>query len=201
MNLGSAVDRALIRSYRLVARRPNPEVLEPPVGPVNFLRGRWLGLQCDNRPRGLQLAGRPTVLRHHGSHLRIGDRTYVAGTAMLCLNGPGSTIDIGADCLINFGARVIARRSVTIGDDSLVGWDTTICDTDFHRLIGTEPDQPVRIGNHVWIGAGVIVLKGVTIGDGAVVAAGSLVTSDVAPATLVAGRPARVMREGVEWER
>jgi acetyltransferase-like isoleucine patch superfamily enzyme len=57
----------------------------------------------------------------------------------------------------------------------------------------------VRIGDHVWIGARAAVLKGVTIGDGAIVAAGAMVTHDVPARALVAGVPARLVREGVEW--
>ena len=60
--------------------------------------------------------------------------------------------------------------------------------------------KPVRIGNHVWIGENSMVLKGVAIGDGAVVAASSVVTRDVPPRCLVAGAPAKVVREDIEWE-
>lgn len=59
---------------------------------------------------------------------------------------------------------------------------------------------PVQIGNKVWIGTGAIILKGVTIGDGAVVAAGSIVTRDVATNAVVAGNPAREIRSITAWE-
>jgi acetyltransferase-like isoleucine patch superfamily enzyme len=55
--------------------------------------------------------------------------------------------------------------------------------------------KPIRIGRGAWLGARVIILKGVTVGEGAVVGAGSVVTRDVAPYTLVAGNPARFIRE------
>lgn len=54
---------------------------------------------------------------------------------------------------------------------------------------------PVRIEDHAWVGFNVIILKGVTIGEGAIVAAGSVVTKDVPAFTVVAGNPARVIRE------
>ena len=88
----------------------------------------------------------------------------------------------------------MAKRSVQIGSRCAVSWDVRILDTDYHALDGRPSVDPVRIGDHVWIGSGATVLKGVTIGDGAVVAAGSLVVNDVPAKTLVAGVPARVVR-------
>ena len=73
-------------------------------------------------------------------------------------------------------------------------------DRDYHS---TSHDKkimkPVLIGNNVWVGCRAIILKGVTIGEGAVVAAGAVVTKDVPPFTLVAGNPARVIREVKGW--
>lgn len=59
---------------------------------------------------------------------------------------------------------------------------------------------PIRIGDHVWIGLRATILKGVSIGDGAVVGAGSMVIRDVPSGALVAGVPARVIRESVTWQ-
>ena len=63
------------------------------------------------------------------------------------------------------------------------------------RSAGPEYGRPITIGDHVWLGGGVIVCPGVTIGDGAVAAAGAVITRDVPPYTLVGGNPARVIRE------
>jgi acetyltransferase-like isoleucine patch superfamily enzyme len=73
-------------------------------------------------------------------------------------------------------------------------------DSDSHTIgpANGPVSAPIEIGDHVWIGARAMVLKGVTIGDGAVVAAASVVTKDVAPGTLVAGSPARYVRD-VTW--
>ena len=74
-----------------------------------------------------------------------------------------------------------------------------IRDSDSHSTgEGRTPTKPITIGDHVLIGARCIILKGVTIGEGAVVAAGSIVTKDVEPHTLVAGNPARFVRN-VDW--
>lgn len=71
------------------------------------------------------------------------------------------------------------------------------CNDGRSRLSGCPPTyltRPIRIGNNVWIGAGATILKGVQIGDGSVVAAAAVVTKDVAPRSVVAGNPARVVR-------
>lgn len=111
------------------------------------------------------------------------------------LRGTGR-LRIGLDVFLNSGVRIECWESVTIGDHVVIGWDTTIMDADLHGLAGApERRLPVVIGSGVWIGARAIILPGVTVGDFAVVAAGSVVTRDVPPRTVVAGNPARVIRE------
>ena len=65
---------------------------------------------------------------------------------------------------------------------------------DYHRIGRSDLAATVTIGHPVWVGAGAVILPGVSIGDGAVVAAGSVVTRDVAPLTIVAGNPARFIK-------
>lgn len=91
-------------------------------------------------------------------------------------------------------------ESISIGHDVAIGPDVVIRDSDNHSLNGqTRVTAPVTIADHVWIGQRAMILKGVTIGTDAVVAAGSVVTKDVPPNTLVAGVPARVIREDIGW--
>jgi len=104
----------------------------------------------------------------------------------------GGVLAIGAGTTIGRGAEVIAWEKVQIGQGCMVGWDVVIMDTDLHP-IGDRPmkNKPVIIGDKVCIGCRSIILKGVTIGEGAIVAAGSVVTRDVAPWSVVGGEPAR----------
>jgi acetyltransferase-like isoleucine patch superfamily enzyme len=89
-----------------------------------------------------------------------------------------------------------ASEQIEVGENCMIGPFCYITDHDHGhekgRLIGEQPlrSAPVRIGNNVWIGAGVIILKGVMIGDDAVIAAGAVVTRDIDVGMKVAGVPA-----------
>jgi tetrahydrodipicolinate N-succinyltransferase len=96
------------------------------------------------------------------------------------------------------GVHIDCHHAVAIGHGVAIAKDAVIMDTDHHAISGRAMTAPVTIGDHVWIGARAIVLKGVTIGDGAIVAAGAVVTRDVPAATIVAGNPARPVRTA-EW--
>lgn len=109
----------------------------------------------------------------------------------------GKNLRIGRRVFINSGCKFQDQGGITIGDDTLVGHNCVIAtlnhvmDPD-HR--GDMIPAPVRIGSKVWIGANATLLPGVTIGDGAIIAAGAVVTRDVAPRTIVAGVPAKPIK-------
>ncbi|MFK7829622.1 MAG: DapH/DapD/GlmU-related protein [Congregibacter sp.] len=113
-------------------------------------------------------------------------------------SGAGS-IRIGKAVLMSPGTRVSASDEITIGDGVMIANGVYITDSDWHTVYDrTERSQqatPVSIGNNVWLGDHATVLKGVTIGDNSVVAARAVVTRDVAAGVIVAGNPARVVRE------
>ncbi|WP_353842259.1 DapH/DapD/GlmU-related protein [Mesorhizobium sp.] len=113
----------------------------------------------------------------------------------------GAVLVIGDDVGIS-GASIFCASSITIGDNVLIGVNCSIYDTDFHpvhwydrRMSKAATSLPVRIGDDVWLSAGVIVLKGTSIGARSVIAAGSVVTKDIPPDTLAAGVPARPVRK------
>lgn len=116
----------------------------------------------------------------------------------------GAKLSIGDHTYLNRSASIDCTQEITIGDYCAISDNVQILDSDFHPItyngkISTM-FKPVHIGNHVWIGRSAIILKGVTIGDGAIIGAGSVVTRDVPAGCLVAGNPARVIKENVEWE-
>jgi acetyltransferase-like isoleucine patch superfamily enzyme len=97
------------------------------------------------------------------------------------------------------GVRLVCEDAIRVGAGSAISWDVIIMDSDLHAIDGRRDPRPVSIGDHVWIGAKVVITKGVTVGDGAVIGAGSIVVHDVPGGALVAGNPARVVREVVTW--
>ena len=112
---------------------------------------------------------------------------------------PGAQIKIGDESGLS-GTTVCAAISVIIGSRCLIGADVMIVDTDFHPIMMKDRrykgpadslSAPVVIQDDVFIGARSIILKGVTVGFGSVIGAGSVVTSDVRPNTVVAGNPAK----------
>lgn len=102
-------------------------------------------------------------------------------------------------CSISLTSRFApgARDGVTVGADTLIAFKTLI---DARDLVSGAV-QPIRIGERCFIGGGAIVLAGVTIGDECIVAAGAVVTDDVPAHSIVAGVPARVIRNGVRLGR
>ena len=112
----------------------------------------------------------------------------------------GENIHVGDNFFANFNLTILDEAPVTIGNNVFVGPNVSIItachplDADRRRTFD-EWAEPVTIGNDVWITTGAIILPGVTIGDGAVIAAGAVVTRDVPPRTLVAGTPARPLRQ------
>lgn len=103
------------------------------------------------------------------------------------------------------GATIDCSQSITIGSYCAIAQGAIIKDSDEHAIIDengnkNEYIKPIVIGNKVWIGTNAIILKGITIGDGAIVAAGAVVTHDVPPRTMVAGVPAKVIKENIiDW--
>ena len=111
----------------------------------------------------------------------------------------GATLEIGSG-YINNNLNMSVFSKVTIGHRVAISENVLIRDSDNHSLNGSNPTAGITIGDDVWIGANVTILKGVSIGDGAVVAAGSLVNRDVPPRSLVAGVPAKVKKMEVFWK-
>ena len=114
----------------------------------------------------------------------------------------GSKISIGKNCQIcNRFTAVSEGEGIEIGDNVLVGSSVTVLDSDFHEIdpekrVGGNPKTgKVVLGDNVWIGDRVMILKGTTIGKNSVVAAGAVVSGEFPANVVIGGVPARVIRE------
>lgn len=112
------------------------------------------------------------------------------------IEADGGAVSLGDNVFVNRNCSIVSRGFIAIGDGVSIGPNTVIYDHD-HYVEGLNSNDScvgqVVIGDGVWIGAGVVVLKGAKIGDGAVIAAGSVVTADVPPWSLfVQKRPGSI---------
>ena len=143
---------------------------------------------------------------HVGSHTEIDPNVCL--TAWDCYRGTRYTprIVIGDHCHIGANAHLTSVSGITIGDNLLTGTNVLITDNAHGASelawLGVHPEErplcskgEVVIGNNVWLGNNVCVLPGVTIGDGAIVGANSVVTKNVPDHAVVAGTPARIVKQ------
>ncbi len=149
---------------------------------------------------------KPWYVHISGNNVRIGHSFTAIGE-------PGNRVEIGVwgreagagrieigDCvLMSPGTRISASDEIVIGDGVMMANGTYVTDSDWHTIYDRtrrdEQPYPVKIGDNVWLGDNCTVLKGVTIGENSVVAARAVVTKDVPANVVVAGNPARVVKE------
>jgi acetyltransferase-like isoleucine patch superfamily enzyme len=152
------------------------------------------------RLRGARRVGaQPTILGNptvDATDLEVGDHFKIwSGYRKTLISGWGR-IRIGDRVFVNSGVVLMSVLEITIGDDVAIANEAYLVDSDSHGVEGRPvKNAPIHIGNGTWIGARAIVLPGVTIGSRCLVAAGAVVSKDVPDDTLVAGNPARVVRE------
>lgn len=110
------------------------------------------------------------------------------------------TLELGSG-FFNSSVKIRCKQYIKIGNNVAISHDVTIMDSDAHNIGYEEFEmtKPIIIGDHVWIGTRATILKGVKIGNGAIVAAGSVVTKDVPANSIVAGVPAKVIKENIKW--
>ena len=134
----------------------------------------------------------------------VGENCYIESPYFA--NWGGHHVHLGSNIYANAGLKLVDDTHIYIGDCTMLGPNVVLA-TAGHpidpelRGRGLQYNLPVRIGRNCWLGAGVIVMPGVTIGDNTVIGAGSVVTKDI-PANVVAvGNPCKVLREVGQRDR
>ena len=155
-----------------------------------------------NATRATEQARRAELLRE--MFAEIGEGCYIEPP--LHANWGGHFVHFGARIYANFGLTLVDDTHIYVGDGCLFGPNVVIA-TAGHpldpalRARSLQYNLPVRIGRNCWIGAGALIMPGVTIGDDTVVGAGSVVTKDLPAGVLAVGNPCRVLRPVNEHDR
>jgi acetyltransferase-like isoleucine patch superfamily enzyme len=181
---------------------------------LHFLIQRLTGRPTCRLQKGAFLSHTARIRNAFGDSDRIliGENSHIRGELMVF--GHGGRISIGEWCYVGVGARIWSATSIEIGNRVLISHSVNIFDSLTHPLRAVErheqikqifarghprkiflDEKPVKIGDDAWIGAGAMIMRGVTVGEGGIVAAGAVVTRDVPVYSVVAGNPAVVVRE------
>lgn len=165
-------------------------------------KARWLWhlLRGANVASGVILFSGAQLLRYP-RNIHIDSGAVIKSGAHICPCNNNARITIGARTTIGFNTFIYASSEIKIGADCMIAPFVYIVDSDHGIQAGIPMNRqpntalPIRIGNDVWIGAHAIILAGVTVADGAIIAAGSVVRTNVASNMIVGGVPAKVIGE------
>ncbi len=177
----------------------------------SYLKFRHWYAEYFLRPECLSLGPHHTIMKPWYVH--ISGANITIGRCFTAIAEPGQRVEIGVwgrhdgegrvhigDCvLMSPGSRISASDEVTIGNGVMMANGSYVTDSDWHtiydRTVRDERVLPVAIGDNVWLGDHATVLKGVSIGANSVVAARAVVTRDVPANVVVAGNPAKVVKQ------
>ena len=180
--------------------------------PSSFIPKIFLKVNGINYGNGLKLFGWPFMFRFKNACIEIGENVSINSSFLSNLLGlyqrtiivakNEGKIKIGDRVGIS-GATIYAWDNIEIGDDTRVGANVKIVDTDFHpvdpeeRLKGNNTAsrcRPIKIGKNVFIGMNSLIVKGTVIGDNSVVGAGAVVHGEFPTNCVIAGNPARIVK-------
>lgn len=126
--------------------------------------------------------------------------------------GPGVNIIVKENGILQIGdnsyftsdMHLEVVNKITVGKNCAISWGVTMIDDDHHEVIrnGNSGNQKneISIGDHVWVGCNVVILKNTIIGNNCIVAAGSVVKGIFPDNTLIAGNPAKIVKENIDWK-
>ncbi|OPZ78276.1 MAG: Galactoside O-acetyltransferase [Alphaproteobacteria bacterium ADurb.Bin438] len=146
----------------------------------------------------------------HGNNceIEIKDTPHVIRDVKVKLMHDKSSLKIGNDFACNEAEFIVGGKSIIIGNDCMFSWNIFFMNNDYHTIVDKNTDEilnppkDIIIGNHVWVGNGVSVLKGAKIGNDSIVGSRSVVTKSFEEDNLiVAGMPAKIVKKDINWKR
>lgn len=149
-----------------------------------------------NQTRPSEMTKRNALLKE--LFAEIGENCYIEPP--LHANWGGAHVHFGNNVYANFNLTMVDDTHIYVGDHTMLGPNVTIAAAG-HPILpelrrqGYQYNMPVHIGKNCWIGAGVVIVPGVTIGDDVVIGAGSVVTKDIPSRVVAVGVPCKVLRE------
>lgn len=181
---------------------------------INQQRKKEMRMLCDNEGDFiLGMNGNIVNLKENKTNIKLGHKVWIEGTISSSDNYKGCLI-IGDETFIGENTRIWATKKIVIGKNVAISHNCNIMDSNGHQInakrrvevyhnlrdtgIMDNSDvvcSEITIDDFVWIGMNSCIMKGVHIGEGAIVAAGSVVTRDVPPYTIVAGNPAKIVKK------
>ena len=146
------------------------------------------------------------TVRGQDNHVDIGSACHLHGFVnVLC---SAARLEIGArTTMVQGSIQLHEPGEIVFGEDCMISSQVYVALSDIHPIFDRatgqriNPAASVHVGDHVWAGLRCMILKGAKIGDGAVIAAGAIVSGDMPAHAVIAGAPARILREGVTWRR
>lgn len=184
-------------------KQHNGEIYQPMDEEITRQQMIYLdNLRLYNEIPHVQMDRREAMLRQ--MFAEVGEGCYIESP--FYANFGGHHVHLGNNVYTNFNLTLVDDTHIYIGDCTMIGPNVTIA-TAGHpiepglRSRGLQYNMPVHIGKNCWLGAGVIVMPGVTIGDNTVIGAGSIVTRDIPSNVVAVGNPCRVMRPVGERDR
>lgn len=165
-------------------------------------------LECLNKLYDFNMT-RPTELDKRGEMLKsmlaeAGENCYIEPP--FHSNWGGKHVHFGDNVYANFGLTCVDDTHIYVGNCTMFGPNVVLA-TAGHPILpelrkhGIQYNMPIHIGKNCWLGAGVIVMPGITIGDNSVIGAGSIVTKDIPANVIAVGNPCKVLREIDEHDR
>ena len=187
-------EREKIHSGRIY-QPSDPDIMVEQLGYLDLMD------EYNNTPRRLQ-AERAAMLPK--LFAEVGENCYIESPFFA--NWGGHHVHLGKNVYANAGLKLVDDTHIYIGDYTMIGPNVVIAtaghpiDPDLRRM-GLQYNKAVRIGKNCWLGAGVIVMPGVTIGDNTVIGAGSIVTKDIPSGVVAVGNPCKILREVGQRDR